>query len=233
MRAQNLPKLSPEDAQLTAQQVAAKLEEKNRERALALRELDGSRTYHLEYHGIGGAREAKMEVQMNFRAPATKSFTIISQDGSKFIIDHVFKKLLQSEQEALADDNGKSTALTAENYEFSLLGREKVDQTETYVLEVKPRTKNKFLYQGKVWVSASDFVVTRIEAAPARNPSFWIKKTQIQHQYVKVGDFWFPAQNRTESQIQFGGRAVLTVDYTNYKIVSAAPLAANEQAGNP
>ena len=218
-------------APLTVDQVIARLEQKDHERAQALREFEGSRTYHLEYHGMGGSKEADMKVQMNFQAPASKRFTVISQDGSKFIIDHVLKKLLQSEQEAQDPNNRRATALSRENYEFSLLRYEqRLDGSHVYVLDVKPRTKNKFLYQGTIVVNADDFAVMRIEAAPAKNPSFWIKKTQIEHTYVKVGDFWLPAQNRTESQILVGGRASLTIDYLNYRIISSTPLGAPERA---
>lgn len=223
-----------ESPSLTAGQIADRLEDKNRERALALREFEGARIYNLEYRGLGGPKQAEMKVRMDFRAPATKSFTVLEQDGSKLIIDHVFKKLLQSEQDALSEENRRASALTSENYEFSLVGREECAGIDTYVLGVTPRAKlrDKYLYQGKIWVSATDFAVTRIEGAPAKNPSFWIKKTQIEHRYVKVGDFWLPEQNRTESQIRFGGQAVLTIDYLDYRIVSASPLGAGSQAGN-
>lgn len=208
--------------QLTAEQVAIRLEEKNQERALALRQVEGSRIYHMHYQGLG-TKDAQMKVQMDFEAPANKRFTVVSQDGSKFIIDHVFKKLMQSEQEATGEENRRRTALSRENYEFSLVAYEPNPEGGCYVLRVSPRTKNKFLYRGKIWVDAKDFAVTSIQAEPAASPSFWITKTEIAHQYVKVGDFWLPAQNRTESQIRFGGRASLTIEYTNYKIISVAP----------
>jgi hypothetical protein len=199
------------------------MEEKGKERALALRAFAASRVYRLEYRGFGGDKEAEMKVRMNFSAPATKTFTVISQDGSKFIIEHVFNKLLESEQEAVDDQNRQATALTLENYAFALAGyEEQADGTHTYVLDVKPRKTNKFLYVGKIWVNAEDFAVTRIEASPAKSPSFWIKKTQIEHRYIKVGNFWLPAQNRSESQIRLGGRALLTIDYNDYRITSAA-----------
>jgi hypothetical protein len=221
---------SSASALLTAQQVAARVEERGRERALALRAFEASRVYRLEYRGIGGNKEAEMKVRMNFRAPATKTFTVISEDGSKFIIEHVFNKLLQSEQEALDDQNRQAVALTLENYEFALAGyEEQADGTHAYVLDVKPRNKNKFLYVGKIWVNAEDFAVTRIEAAPAKSPSFWIKKTQIEHRYIKVGNFWLPAQNRSESQIRLGGRALLTIDYNDYRITSASPPGTGDQ----
>lgn len=56
------------------------------------------------------------------------------------------------------------------------------------------KVPTKFLYRGRVWVNAKDFAVCRIEAEPAKNPSIWIKRTDIRHAYLKVGDFWLPKE---------------------------------------
>jgi hypothetical protein len=217
-------------AGLTADQVVARLEQRNQERANALREFNGARTYHLQYRGFPSSRDAEMLVQMNFQAPASKRFTIVSQTGSKFIIEHVLMKLLETEQEALEEENRRRSALSQENYNFTLEGYEPAENSGRYVLAVTPRNKNKFLYQGRIWVDATDFAVTHIEGEPAKNPSFWIKKTSIQHQYEKIGDFWLPVQNRTESQSRFGGKALLTIDYTDYRITSATPIEKTKSA---
>ncbi|HEX4605977.1 MAG TPA: hypothetical protein VH724_18390 [Candidatus Angelobacter sp.] len=209
-------------APLTAAQVAARMEEKNQERARALGEFAGSRIYRMEYRGFSGNKDAEMTVEMSFLPPASKKFKVVSQSGSKLIIDHVFKKLLQSEQEAMDEENRRRTALTGENYEFALVREEQRSGGNCYVLSVTPRNRNKFLYQGTIWVNARDFAVTHIEAEPARSPSFWIKKTDIAHDYTKVGDFWLPARNRTVSQVRFGGHAILSIEYTSYKFVSGA-----------
>jgi ribonuclease HI len=79
-------------------------------------------------------------------------------------------------------------------------------------------------------VDAKDFAVVRIEAEPAKNPSLWIKKTEVRHRYVKVNDFWLPAENRTESVIRLGGQAVLSIEYQDYKITKARPLPGLENA---
>ena len=218
--AQQRMEVASSDARLTAEQVAAKLEEESKERAQALHEFEGLRVYRMQYRGFPSSKEAEMRVLVNFQAPASKRFTVVSQDGSKLIIERVLKKLMQSEQEAMDAENQRRTALTRENYDFVLIGYEQRPDGDCYVLAVTPRTRNKFLYRGKIWVNAKEFAVARIEAEPAKSPSFWIKKTRIEHEYVKVGDFWFPARNRTESQIRLGGLALLTIDYTDYKIIS-------------
>jgi hypothetical protein len=207
-------------AQLTADEVGAQLDARNRVQSQEVQAFEGQRIYRLHYHGLGGTRDATLTVRMSFEAPFRKRFTVVEQEGSKIMIDRVLKKLMQSEQEAIDEDNRRSSALTVENYEFAIVDYETRPGGAYYVLQVTPRHMNKFLYKGKIWVDAKEFAVVHLEVEPARNPSFWIKKTKIEHDYVKIGDFWFPAKNRTESQIRFGGRADLTIDYTDYKVTS-------------
>jgi outer membrane lipoprotein-sorting protein len=215
---------------LSADQVARKLQERNAQRAAALSQFNGTRVYRMQYRGFPSDRDAEMVVNVTYRAPSSKEFIVVSQSGSKLIIDRVFKKLLEGEQEAANEENRRNTALSTENYDFRSAGYESTPDGEQYVLNLLPKTRNKYLYRGKIWVDARDFAVVRIEGEPARNPSFWIKKTEVKHRYVKVNDFWLPAENHTESVIRLGGRAVLSIEYKDYKITEAAPLRGPESA---
>jgi len=219
-----------ENASPSAEQIAQKLQERNAERAAALNQFNGTRVYRMQYRGIPGDRDAEMVVNVTYRAPDVKEFSVVSQSGSKFVIDHVFRKLLEGEQEAANEENRRNSALTDENYEFTSAGYETTPEGAEYVLNLLPRSKNKFLYRGKIWIDAKDFAVVRIEGEPAKNPSWWIKKTEVKHRYVKVNDFWLPAENHTESVIRLGGRAILSIEYKDYKITKASPLPGRETA---
>jgi hypothetical protein len=221
---------SAQNAPLPVEQVARKLEEKNSQRAAALDEFSSTRIYRMQYHGFPSDRDAEMVVTFTYHAPQSKEFHVVSQTGSKFVIEHVFKKLLEGEQEAANQENREHTALSRENYNFTSAGYESTPDGPQYVLNLLPKTKNKFLYRGKIWVDAKDFAVVRIEGEPARNPSFWIKKTEVRHRYIKVNDFWLPAENHTESVIRLGGRAILSIEYKDYRITKAAPLHGIEDA---
>jgi len=175
----------------------------------------------MQYRGLPGDRDAEMTVNVTYHAPNLKRFNIVSETGSKFIIDHVFKKLLEGEQEAASEENRQRTALNTQNYDFSLAGYEQNSDGGTYILDLSPKTKNKYLYRGRAWVDAKDFAVVRMKGEPGKNPSFWINKTEISHQYLKVNEFWLPAENHTESVIRLGGRAILSIEYRDYKITSA------------
>jgi len=218
------PASSVKSAPLLVEDVVRNLQQKNAERSAALEEFAGTRVYRMQYRGIPGDHDAEMVVNMTFRAPAAKQFSVVSQTGSKFIVDHVFMKLLEGEQEAASDENRRHSALSTENYDFALAGYETSPEGGRYILDLLPKTKNKFLYRGRIWVDDKDFAVVRIEGEPGKNPSFWIKKTEIAHRYVKVNNFWLPAENHTESVIRLGGRATLSIEYKDYKITRANPL---------
>jgi hypothetical protein len=211
-------------AQLTAEQIVARIVEKNEERSVALESYQGRRSYSLTYVGFPTNLHADMTVDMTYTSPATKKFTVVSESGNKWIINHVFERLLDSEREALDADNRASTALSDKNYDFTLLSDEAAADGCSYVLGVEPKVPNKFLYRGRIWVNAKDFAVCRIEAEPAKNPSFWIKKTDIHHDYTKIGDFWLPADNKSVSNVRLGGVATLTIKYDDYKILQSHAL---------
>ena len=214
----------PSRPQLTASQVVEKLIENNGARAEALESYQGRRSYQLDYVGFPSNLHAEMTVDMSYQSPATKEFTVVSESGSKWIINHIFKRLLDSEREALDTENRQRTALDNQNYNFTLLPDPAEAQGCCYVLAVEPKIPNKFLFRGRIWVDDRDFAICRIEAEPAQNPSFWIKRTEIHHAYLKVGDFWLPSDNRSVSSLRLGGLATLTIRYEDYKIRQAHAL---------
>jgi hypothetical protein len=206
---------------LSGAQVIDNLVRKNDERAQALLHSESTRVYRLVYRGFPGSREAEMTVLATYDRPSSKQFKVVSQSGSKLILDRVFKKLLESEKEAALPAMSARTQLNRDNYSFELVGYEALPTGGQYVFRVSPKIKSKYVYRGKVWVDATDFAVTQIDVEPAQNPSFWIKKTEIHHQYKKLEGFWLPARNESVSYIRLGGRATLTIEYKDYQVTDA------------
>jgi hypothetical protein len=206
---------------LSADQVVDNLVRKNLERAQAMLRSEATRVYHLVYRGFPGDREAEMTVEATYSSPSSKEFKVVSQSGSKLILDRVFKKILESESEAAQPAMSARTQLNRDNYNFELVGYERSETGGQYVLRVSPKSRSKYVYRGKVWVDGTDFAVTHLDAEPAQNPSFWTKKSEIHHDYKKVGAFWLPARNESVSYIRLGGRATLTIEYKDYRVTSA------------
>jgi hypothetical protein len=226
------PEVTAPRPSLTVDEIVNGLVQNNLDRARALGSYEGTRVYRLNYQGFPGSKSAEMVVDVKYQSPDTKDFTIRSQQGSKLILDKVFKRMLQSEKEALAPENQSRVALNKENYSFNLVGTETIASGPAYILSVDPKNDNKLLYRGKIWVNAEEFAVVRIEASPAKNPSFWTKESRIEQTYSKIGDFWLPLSNRSSSSIRLGGHALLTIDYQDYKI-TAADRASTPAAHSP
>ncbi len=202
----------------SAQEIVARMSAMNASRNAALQSYESTRTYQVTYKGFPGVRQAKMVVRLKYTAPGTKVFTVVSEEGSKLLLNRVIRKALESEQEAATDEFRAKSAMSTDNYDFTLSGTEACDLGSCYVLQVKPRRAEKYLYDGRVWIDTVDYALVRVEAKPAKNPSFWISNASIHHRNQKIGDFWFPAENRSTSHVRLGGDAQLTIEYGAYEI---------------
>jgi hypothetical protein len=90
------------NAPLSVDQVVNNLVRKDAERAGLCATMNPPAFIDLAYRGFPGDRDAEMTVEATYDSPATKNFKVISQQGSKLIIDRVFKRLLESEKKALS-----------------------------------------------------------------------------------------------------------------------------------
>lgn len=194
----------------------------NAVRSRALRGYRGKRVYHLDYRGIFGSHDAALQVEATYTAPDRKNFKVISETGSKLLINHVLLKLLSSEQEAQEEQNRRELEMSPRNYDFTSAGIEHTSSGDFYVLAVSPKNKSKYLYRGKLWVDARDFAVVRMQGEPAKNPSLWVSHTEIEYQWAKIAGFWLPVHNKSETQVRMGGKATLTIDYSDYQITGVS-----------
>jgi len=224
--AQGPPAIAAEP-RLTLAQVVEKLVQKNAERAKALESYRGKRIYKIDYKGFPTALRAEVIVEITYTAPAKKDFKILSESGSTWIVKRVLKRLIDAEKEAQEAAIRASVELNTQNYNFTSLERRPNAGGCGYVLGIQPKVPNKFLYRGRIWVDDQDFAVCRIEGEPAKNPSIWITKTEIRHNYQKFENFWLPVENQSVSSLRLGGHATLTITYQDYEITAAQPVKDN------
>lgn len=203
---------------LTAAQIVEQIQQRSEARKKRLRHYEALRHYKVEYRGYSRVLVARMDVEVTYDVFSGKEFRIVAQSGSKLLCEKVLKRAIESEFEASQD--GRQAAISDSNYRFRLAGMKMLDSHPAYILDLEPLHKNKFLLRGRIWVDAVDFAVEKIEAEPAKNPSFWITRTLIRHENTNTGGFWLPKQLRSESKVRVGGTAVLTIDYGTYHIAS-------------
>jgi hypothetical protein len=110
------------------------------------------------------------------------------------------------------------TRITTHNYTFKPLQREEIDGRSTYVYELIPKRKCRFLMRGRVWVDEADAAVVKIEGEPLETTSFWVKRVHTVQQYRKVGDFWLMGSSQTDADVRLFGSAHLSIAYEDYQV---------------
>jgi hypothetical protein len=204
---------------MTCGQIVEQMQQHAQAQKDRLKQWTSLRHYHVEYRGFSRKLEATMNVEVNYAAGKGKTFRILSESGSKILFEKVLKRAVESEKEAAQDAD--ASALTTANYRFELAGEDAVAGRPAYQLNVEPITTNKYLYRGKIWVDAKDFAVVKMETEPAKNPSFWISRTEIHFTADEVDGFWLPHEMRSDTKVRIGGVAVLTIDYGNYDFAAS------------
>ena len=195
-------------------QVSARMAQTmSRERA-ALKNYSVLRHYALT---IGGRHSAEMLVRMN-QLSSSRTFEVLWEHGSNAVHKRVFHKLLEAEKEAAQGD----MRITPANYEFHLEGMDELDGRRCYVLRMEPRAQKRYLLRGRVWVDGEDFAVVRVEGEPVAG-SFWIKDTYVVQQYRKIGNFWLPDVNDSDTDVRIFGQAHLRIESLEYQIHHYVP----------
>jgi hypothetical protein len=137
---------------------------------------------------------------------------------------------IQMSQQDLDDlEHVQPFVLTSEElpkYDIKYVGREAVDQLNTYVFDVGPKKleKNQRYFQGRVWVDDADLEIVKTDGKAVPD----IKKHGQENVFPRFetfrenieGHYWFPTYTRADDMLQFSAGAVhirMTVRYANYK----------------
>ena len=195
-----------------------------------LRDYTSVRRYVLENKRFG--QRAEMTVRLSFWFPGHKEFEILSEQGSASVRKRVFRKMLESEIEASHDDIRDTTQITPVNYSFRLIGSEALEGRKSFVLDALPKSDNKYLFRGKIWVDAKDYGIVRIEGTPAQRPSFWIRRTSFVHRYDKIGAFWLAVSNTSSTDALVFGRTDVRIEYSDYRVNKRSDGSPTETGAN-
>jgi hypothetical protein len=207
---------SPLDGDLAAGQIVSKVLVENERRKESLQHYTVVRTYEIRTHE--GRLDAQTVVRMEYRAPDVKKFDKTSEKGSGIVRHMVFDGLMDSEMETSSGKKHHDAALTSANYVFHFIGEEDLGPYHCFVLQAIPKRKDKYLFEGTIWVDSHDFAVAMIDGHPAKKPSFWVKHVDFVRQYQRVDGFWLPLRDETQVDVKLYGKRVFTIDHDQYAI---------------
>jgi hypothetical protein len=163
-------------------------------------------------------QESVLEVNTLFRHPNTFQSEVVRAEGSELIRERVFEKILEAEKDASAKQAKQETAITPDNYIFSLMGKQECGGRPCYNLRITPKQRTKFSIVGHIWVDAEDGAIVRMHGSPAKRPSFWTQNTEIERRYKRIEGVWLCEAMESTSNILVAGRSTLKIDYNYLKV---------------
>ncbi len=168
--------------------------------------------------------------------------TEISYDSGGAKLEHVtfapadsLQRIIMSPADFSDIEHRLPFVLTTEDlpqYNITYVGRQKVDELQTYVFDVAPKVieKNHRYLQGRIWVDQQDLQIVLVSGKNVPDdmrkghedlsPPFTTYREQVDGQY------WFPVYTKADATLHFsGGSGYLSQDvrvryivrYTNYK----------------
>jgi len=134
---------------LPAATVLDRMEEAGLRQQSMLERWTSTRTYTAENSGLG--KRARVKAQVDFAAPATKSYTVLERSGMALIVDRVIKPILDAECKSAL--NRSQSDINRANYDFLFIDFDAAENA--YVFEASPRFARKFLVRGRdIWSTA-------------------------------------------------------------------------------
>lgn len=186
----------------------------NELRSAALLGYTVLRTYQVV--DLKGKVHAQEIGRMEYRAPDKKTFVVTSESGSVLVRHLALNPLIASEIEAAAGKEHHDSAIVPANYSLKLMGEQQVGPYHCFVTHAIPKRKDKYLFEGTVWIDDQDYAVVRIDGHPAKKLSFWIERADFIRRYQKIGSFWLPQRDETFVQVRLYGKKVLTIGHQDY-----------------
>jgi hypothetical protein len=163
-----------------------------------------------------------------------KSDILFTPDGKRYekvtyAPASTLQRIFLSQQDMDDLEHVQPFVLTTEElpkYDIKYVGREAIDQLNTYVFDVGPKKleKNQRYFQGRVWVDDGDLEVVKTDGKAVPD----IKKHGQENVFPRFetfrenieGHYWFPTYTRADDILQFSTGGVhirMTVRYANYK----------------
>jgi hypothetical protein len=201
---------------VTESQIFDELLAHNALRSATLLDYTSLRTYQVV--GLSGKVHAEEVGRMEYRAPDKKTFVVTSEKGSGLVRRLALNPLIASEVETTAGRQHHDSAISPANYTLEPLGEQQVGPYKCFVARAIPKRKDKYLFEGKIWIDVEDYAVVRIEGHPAKKLSFWIERADFVRQYQKIDSFWLPQRDVTFVDVRLYGKKALTIDHQDYSV---------------
>jgi hypothetical protein len=201
--------IAGDQAQMRLGELLSRMMAHRRWQDAALREYQLHRLFHASNNRLH--IESTLEVDTKYRSPGTMESTIVRQEGSAFIREHVFQKILSAESELSSNTHAD---LIPDNYQFTLVGADACEGRPCWHLTLKPRRPDKYLLDGDVWLDAQDYAVCRVHGVPSRHVSIWISRAEVDWRFKRMDTgVWLTENVESTSDVRLFGPVLMQIHY--------------------
>lgn len=205
-----------------------------------IRQIDGAvkartdsveRYFVTEHYSVYRSKDeihpvAEMTVRTTYRKDSGKSYTIVSQTGSRIVRKFVLDEILDNEKVLNQPGTREGTWITSANYEMTLKpgGTQRLNGRDCLVIALNPRRKTSYLVEGLLWVDAKDGSIVQLEGTAAESSSVFTGPTQLTRQYTNIDGFAEATHVRAVSNSFMLGQTVVKIEYKDYQIQLRPPV---------
>jgi len=200
-----LPASNPETKYLDLNEILQRLEDVQHRNRAQSHPFEVTREYKV-FRGNDKQPTSEVTAQINFVPSDIKTYKIAQTLGNSRG-EKMVRELLDRETESAK--KGVGSEINRANYDFVLLRQENFGVVPEYVLRIVPKRKDKYLLNGQIWVDASTFRIRRIEGAPAKSPSIWLKRIHITLQFAQLKGMWIPTSFDAIATVRLLGQYTL------------------------
>ncbi|MDR3727173.1 MAG: hypothetical protein P4K86_09050 [Terracidiphilus sp.] len=163
---------------------------------------------------------AEMMVRTDYKNGSGKTYTTLSESGSSLVRSQVLGRILENEKLMSQPDNRRQALVTSTNYEMKLKSdaKQMIDGRECLVLSLTPRRPSPFLFNGTLWVDATDYSIVQLQGMAAKSHSMLTGPAQVARQYANVDGFPMATHARALSNSFLLGQTIVKIDYQGYQI---------------
>lgn len=171
-----------------------------------------------EYRLFGAknsSANAEVVTQVDFRPPTSQNYNIQKWSGSGRG-KQVVQRVLDHEAEE-SRGNQARTALTTDNYDFTLIRETVLDGRRCYLIGLNPKRKEKDLILGTAWVDKGSLLILRIEGETAKSPSWWLRSVRIKLSFGDLSGTWLQTSMEAVADVRLLGPHTLTSRILDYR----------------
>ena len=154
--------------------------------------------------------KSEVTAEVAFAPPNSKKFTITERTGSG-LGERIVRRMLEGETQIVKDYH--ATDISPANYDFRFGGEEDMMGQRCYVVALFPKRQDKTLLRGNMWVDANTYLLRRLEVAPAKGPSWWLRDVRIAFAYGDVSGMWLQTSSEFTTNVRiFGEHTIISRD---------------------